>query len=468
MMGIDTFIEKLQKVSLSGESKIWTDPSKADFQESLARWTDVDKKEPGAVILPATENDIVEIVRLAVETSVPFVAKAGGHSSWSTIGASGFILDLSQVRSVEVDTEKQTATASAGALVGDVVKAVNEKGYCAVTGTVNSVGFIPSTIGGGITLLAPLVGFGSDNIVSARIVTAKGDLITVSENENAELLYAIKGAGQFFGVVTSLTVKIHPLSIFGTHDGTVWSGTLIFDVSKAAEVAKAVIHIKQNTTRSYCLAGVMPAPPTLDPIIMAAIIHLGSKEDAEKAFKPLFDVGPIAVPANNEVSFGTVNETFQAFEIKGGLKKWLAVGLTSIEQFHPEDMTRLVEQRAKLTEKYPASKPSGFVIEFTSDGPWDRVSSENETAWSHRDIAAWCQLLCWSSDEESLNYAYGIAEDFKEHIRQRQQEVEYSIYGNFSRSAPVQERFKGDGRLEKLRSLKLRWDPEEVFTNEFL
>ncbi|OTA75649.1 hypothetical protein M434DRAFT_88308 [Hypoxylon sp. CO27-5] len=467
-MGITTFVKKLENILFSGDSKIWTDPSKTDFQESLARWTDVDKKEPGAVIFPATEGDIVEIVKLAVETSVPFVVKAGGHSSWSTIGSSGFILDLSQIRSVEVDSEKQTATASAGALVGDVTRAVNEKGYCAVTGTVNSVGFIPSTIGGGITLLAPLVGFGSDNIISARMVTAKGDLITVSEYENSELLYAIKGAGQFFGVITSLTVKIHPLTILGTPDGTVWSGRLIFDVSKAAEVAKAAIEIKQNTTRSYCLAGVMPAPPTLDPIIMAAIIHLGSREDAGKAFKPLFDLGPIAVPANDEVSFGKVNEAFQAFEIKGGLKKWLAVGLTSIEQFQPEDMTLLVEQRGKLTEKYPAAKPSGSVIEFTSNGPWDKVPAEKETAWSHRDVAVWCQLLCWSSDEESLNYAYGIAENFKGHVRQRQQDAEYSIYGNFSRSAPVQERFKGNERLKKLRSLKLRWDPEGVFTKEFL
>ncbi|KAI0834012.1 FAD-binding domain-containing protein [Hypoxylon sp. FL0890] len=390
----------------------------------------LEKKEPGAVILPATENDIVEIVKLAIQTSVPFVAKAGGHSSWSTIGSSGFILDLSQIKSVEVDC--------------DVVKAVGDKGFCAVTGTVNSVGFIPSRIGGGITLLSSLVGFGSDSIVPARMVTAKGDLITVSEGENAELLYAIKGAGQFFGVITSLTVEMHPLSVLGISNGTVWSGRLIFDVSKAADAAKAAIEIKKNTTRSYCLTGVMPAPPTLDPIIMAAIIQLGSKSDAEKAFKPLFDLESIAVSANGEVSFAGVNETFKAFVIKGSLKKWLAV------------------------EKYPASKPSGLAIEFTSDGPWDKVSVEKEIAWSHRDIAAWCQLLCWSSDEESLNYAYGIAEDFKEQLRQRQQEAEYSIYGNFSRSAPVQERFKGHGRLEKLRGLKLHWDPEGDFTKEFL
>ncbi|XXG97967.1 hypothetical protein Hte_004283 [Hypoxylon texense] len=467
-MGIAAFIERLEKVPISRGSKIWIDPSKADFQESLARWTDVDKKEPGAIVFPATEDDIVQIVKLALEASVPFVARAGGHSSWSTIGPFGFILDLSLMRSVTVNSENQTATANAGALIGDVVKAVDEKGYAAVTGTVNSVGFIPSTIGGGITLLAPLVGFGSDNIVSARMVTAKGEVITISEDKNEELLYAIKGAGQFFGIVTSLTVKIHPLSILGTPGGTVWSARLVFDVSKAAEVAEAAIQIKQTTSRSYCLAGVLPAPPTLDPIIMAVIIHLGGKADGEEAFKPLLDLGPIAVLARDEVPFGRVNEAFQAFEGKGGLKKWLAVGLTSMKQFQPEDMTRLVEQRAKVAEKHPSAKTTGSVIEFTSYGPWDGVTAEKETAWSHRDIATWCHLLCWASDKEGLDYAHEVAQETKEHLRRQQDKDEYSIYGNFSRSAPVEERFKGRERLEKLRGLKLRWDPDGVFTKEFL
>lgn len=67
---------------------------------------------------------------MAVESSIPFVAKAGGHSSWSTVGQDGFVLDFSLMRAVEVDTAKRTATASAGTLVGDIVSAVAEKGYC--------------------------------------------------------------------------------------------------------------------------------------------------------------------------------------------------------------------------------------------------------------------------------------------------------------------------------------------------
>lgn len=253
------------------------------------------------------------------------------------------------------------------------------------------------------------------------MVTAKGELITISDDENAELLYAIKGAGQFFGIVTSLTIKVHPLSILGTLNATVWSARLVFDVSKAGEVAKAAI-----------------------------------------------DIRPVVILAQGEIPFGMVNETFQAFEGKGGLKKWLAVGLTNANQFKPEDMTQLVEQRSRVTEKYPAAKLTGSVIEFTSDGPWGKVPAEKETAWSHRDIATWCHFLCWASDEDALDYAYEVAEEFKEHLRYNQEKGQYSIYGNFSRTAPVKERFKGRGRLEKLRHLKLRWDPEGIFTRELL
>ncbi|KAH9886360.1 FAD-binding domain-containing protein [Xylariomycetidae sp. FL2044] len=475
-MGLKEFLDKLDAssspTSLSADAKIWTDPSKADFQDSLARWTDVGKKQPGAIIFPATEDDIVTIVKLAVRTSVPFVPKAGGHSGWSTIGESGFVLDLSLMRRVQVDTENETATASAGALVGDVVKAVDEKGYCAVTGTVNTVGFIPSTIGGGITVLAPLVGYGSDNVVSARLVTAQGEAVTVSDAENPELLYAIRGAGQFFGVVTSLTVRIHAVApLLGTPDGTVWSATLVFDVARAVDVARAAVEVKRSTTRSYCLFGVLPAPPLLDPIIMVVLVHLGSRADGEAAFQPLLDLGPLAVPASSEVPFGRMNEAYAAFEGKGGFKRWLAVGLTSMAQFRPEDMARFVEARAAIAEKYPAAKPTGFVLEFTSDAPADphhRAHAFPESAWSHRDVVSWAQLLCWAGDEEAVDYAHGVAEELAVHLRKDQPRDQYSIYGNFSRTVPIEERYKGAGRLAKLRALKAKWDPEGVFTRELL
>ncbi|KAB5560303.1 hypothetical protein GE09DRAFT_86962 [Coniochaeta sp. 2T2.1] len=465
---VSAWVEGLQGLTLSSEAKILSNASQPEFQELLARWTDVDKKQPGAVVLPATEDDAVKIVKWAIENSVPFVPKAGGHSAWSTIGADGFILDFSLMRSVEVDVDQELATASAGTLIGDIAKAVAEKGYCVATGTVNSVGFIPSTIGGGLTVLAPLVGYGSDNIVSARMITAAGDVITVSEKENAELLYAAKGAGQFFGVILSLTVKMHPLSILGSSDGIVWSATLIFPTAKATEVGNAALELKKNSTRSYCLVGVLAQPPTFDAMIVAIIVYLGSKADAEKEFKGLLDVGPALVAADSEVPFGSMNDAYAAFEAKGGLKNWLAPGLTSIDQFKGEDMTYFVEQRGKIAEEFPLAKPTGFVIEFTSRGVFDKVTAERETAFSHRDVELYAHFLCWASEASALEGAVKVAEETMAYVRRDQPKEAYSFYQNFSRTAPIEERYKGAERLAKLRGLKKKWDPKGVFTKQLL
>ena len=263
---------------------------------------------------------------------------------------------------------------------------------CPVTGTVNTVGFIPSTVGGGLTILAPLLGYGSDNVVAARLVTAKGELITVSESENTELLYAIKGAGQFFGVITSLTVKVHPISIIGNPEGLVWHSTWIFDPSKALEVAKAAISVK-SAERSYCLAGILPSPMTFEPVVMVIGSYLGLKEDAMKAFQPFIDIGPDVVAADEELPYGKINDAFAAFEAKGGYKKWYAPGLTDMAQFQPEDMVYYLEQKRKIDEQFPTAKGSGFVIEFTSDGAFDEVPAEKETAFAHRDVKAYAYVF---------------------------------------------------------------------------
>ena len=236
--------------------------------------------------------------------------------------------------------------------------------------------------------MSSIAGYGSDNILSARLVTAKGELITVSETENSELLYAIKGAGQFFGVVTSLTVKIHPISILGNPEGLIWHATWFFDPSKAAEVGKAVISLKKSR-RSYCLAGVLPSPMTHEPVVMAVVAYLGREADAKEAFKPLRDIEPDVVAVDTEMPYVKLNEAYAAFEEKGGYKKWYAPGLADLEQFQPENMVYYLEQKMKIDEKFPAAKSTNFVIEFTSAGAFDEVPAEKETAFSHRDIRAY-------------------------------------------------------------------------------
>ena len=229
-----------------------------------------------------------------------------------------------------------------------------------------------------------------DNIVSARLITASGLVLTVSDSSYRDLFYAIKGAGQFFGIILSLTVKVHPKSILGSPEGTVWNATLIFPLSRAADVAAEALKVKAASKRSYLLVGVMPSPLTMDLVLMVIFAYLGTKAEGTHEFQALLDLGPVAVPADNEVPFGTLNDAFAAFETKGGFKNWLAPGLMSVQQFSPSDMEYLVEAQAKVGKEYPSAKTTAFVIEFTSHGGFRHCRSGNEIAFAHRDVANIC------------------------------------------------------------------------------
>lgn len=98
-------------------------------------------------------------------------------------------------------------------------------------GSGSTIGVIPNALGGGISALTHLCGTTSDNIISAKLITATGELVTI-DNSTPELLWALKGAGQYFGLVTELTLQACPLSTLGTNDGSIWTGTYIFEISQ--------------------------------------------------------------------------------------------------------------------------------------------------------------------------------------------------------------------------------------------
>ncbi len=110
---VRSLIRQLKSI-VSPDCDILEDPGSAKFQEYSKRWTDIDRKIPGAIVLPRSEEDIRKVVRWAVKASVPFVAKSGGCSEWSTIGDKGLVVDLTHYSAIEVDAKARTATIKGG------------------------------------------------------------------------------------------------------------------------------------------------------------------------------------------------------------------------------------------------------------------------------------------------------------------------------------------------------------------
>ncbi|KAL0568747.1 hypothetical protein V5O48_013235 [Marasmius crinis-equi] len=458
---------------LSKDARILTDPNNNEFKELLRRWSDINKQIPGAIVLVATEEDVVNTVRFAVESQVPFVPKSGGHSFWSTIGSAGIIIDLSFFKGVKIDKEAKTVTVIGGTLIKEVNEAVFEQGLCVPLGTANSVGVIPQAIGGGLSILATLCGYTSDNILAARIVTAKGELVAVSNDSHPDLLYAIRGAGQFFGLVTSLTLRTHPLSVLRTPDATIYTGTIVFPIEKLDDVARVLIPMSASEDNPWAgLAMVAAPPPAFQTCFMILPIYFGTKEEAETFLEPLRALGPQMFDGKS-VSYVRINDTFEPFCVKDGFKRFAGAGM-SLEHFKrraPTVFPKLLELFEELKRVAPDAGATGYGLEWNAYASPHKKGSEikeEETAFAHKDAKAWMELLSWYTDPGSHSEVSRIEKQALDLAREGQALEYHSTYQNWTRTDPIEIRYRGKERLAKLKVLKKEWDPNGVFTRELL
>jgi FAD/FMN-containing dehydrogenase len=168
---------------------------------------------PSLVARPLDAADARKAVQWAVAHGVPLRARSGGHSyaGYSTLSG-GMMLDLRNMRGISVDTHGRTATIGAGAQLIDVYSALAARGVTIPAGSCPSVGIGGHALGGGMGLAGRKFGLTADNLLSARIVTADGRLITASAHEHPDLYWALRGGGGGnFGVVTSFTFRVHPV-----------------------------------------------------------------------------------------------------------------------------------------------------------------------------------------------------------------------------------------------------------------
>jgi FAD/FMN-containing dehydrogenase len=182
-----------------------------------------------------------------------------------------------------------------------------------VIGTCNSVGAVPSILNGGIGYLMGQYSCGADNILSARIVLASGELAVVSAESNADLFWALCGAGTNFGIVTSLTVRAGPALNGGAH----YSAMLAFAPDRLAAVVAAAAALEVQPDMGLNVLFIR-APPDHAPCVAAALWHPGSEAAARERFAPLFELGPLAVMGGT-VPYGNLNDGLDYVCFKGSL-----------------------------------------------------------------------------------------------------------------------------------------------------
>ncbi|OCL05429.1 FAD-binding domain-containing protein [Glonium stellatum] len=449
------------RASAGPDLDILTDKSDATFQEHAKRWSDIGRKIPAAIILPASEEQIQKTVQWAIKSSVPFVTKSGGHSEWSTIDESGVIIDLSKYSGIDVDPEARKATLKGSILSKQVAVALANAGLFTALGNGNPIGAIPYFLGGGASVTSSITGFGSDQILSARMIDAKGNIVEVTEEKEPDLLWAIRGAGQFFGLVTELVIRGHPLTDLGNDQGVIWLGSFVFPLERANEVSSVMKVLMDDSSKATAgLMMVMAPPPTGKPTLVIAARYTGNPDDAKIAYKSLYDLVPL-VANGGPVPIQNTSDGHEALNAKGDYKRFGVVGL---RRFDKEGFLKTIDVWTNLITECPDAINTSFNFQ------WDSRPVKTppfESAMSLHDIRYWQNNFIWHTDAANRQKV----DEFNDEsiaIMRGPERSEYADFQNGTRTGPIELRFRGKGKLEKLRMLKKKWDPTGVFTAQLI
>jgi hypothetical protein len=246
-------------------------------------------KRPGVIVRARSADDVVEAVGYARDNGLELSIKGGGHNvAGLAVTEGGVMLDLSQLNRIEIDAKGGVVDAGAGLTWAQLNDATQAHGLAVTGGAISTTGIAGLTLGGGVGWLMSRHGLAADNLLSAEIVTADGRVLTASEDEHPDLLWALKGGGGNFGVVTRFTYRLHPVG------PTIFGGLLAHPIEAAGDVLRFFRDFTQTdlSDDAMVFAALVHAPDGSGAPLMALVpAHFGSEDDARRELEPVLSFG---------------------------------------------------------------------------------------------------------------------------------------------------------------------------------
>lgn len=306
---------------------------------------------------PNSAEDLATTLRFARDNRVDLAVKGGGHSTDTSSSSNGGILiDLGSMRQVNVDPIKSTVTAQGGALWKDVNDTAALFGLAVVCGTVSQTGVGGLTLRGGCGYLTPRYGLVLDNLLSAKVVTADGQILNASANEHPDLFWAVRGAGANIGVAAELTFQAH------TQANMVWCGSMIFTHDKLPVVLEALngalLH-PQNNAAAQCVLAL--SPDTGTPVVTTVLFFNGSEEEGRRHFSSLVKLENISMEMEMR-PYAKANTMLDTALPPGGRKK--IVGVKFAPSIRPEFASNLLMEVGRKLTTAPDLATSCLEVDY--------------------------------------------------------------------------------------------------------
>lgn len=429
-------------------------PGDVSYDEARAVHNGMSDRRPGAVVRVANAGDVMTTVAYARENGLDLAIRGGGHSApgFGTVD-DGVVIDFSRMRTVRVDPTARIARADAGVTWGDFNSATYPFGLATPGGIISTTGIAGLTLGGGIGYLSRGFGLSCDNLVSVDVVTADGRFLVASEEQNADLFWAIRGGGGNFGVCTSFEYRLHPVK-------DVYWGPMFFEIEETENILRFFReYIKDAPEAMGAFPAFQIAPPL--PFIpedrhgdmFAAIVACwaGPLEEGKARFEPFHEVAEVKAEMVGPTPFPAINGAFDGLFPKGLRQYWKG---NYVKELTDEAIAVHLEHGPK------APTVSSTMHLYPIDGACHEVASD-ATAFGHRDANFSMVIVAGWSDPGADEANVQWVRDYSAAITPHSQKGGYVNFLDADDQGRVGENYGANYR--RLLEVKRKYDPDNVF-----
>ena len=421
-------------------------PEDTGYDAARRVWNAMIDRRPAVIARCRSEGDVVVAVKFARANGLPIAIRSGAHNvAGRATCDDGLVVDFSEMRGIRVDAGARTARAEPGMRWEEFDRATQAFGLATTGGTVGDTGIAGLTLGGGFGWLGGVHGMTVDNLLSADVVLASGEVVCASADEHADLFWAIRGGGGNFGVATSFEYRLHPVGPM------IVGGMVLHPFDRAQEVLRFYRECLASARDELSVAAVLVTTPDGVKAVALAAAYIGPVHEGEKAVEPLKRFGPPALDMMGPLLYVEQQSMLANAMPPNVLNYWKADFIRTVSD----------EVIAAAVDAYRmAPSPLSSILFFPIHGAASRVPPD-ATAYPHREGVHMGMYALWTDPRANgENMAWVRAA-----WAAIQPGVTGGVYVNELDNDDGNDRVRlaYAGNYDRLTRVKAKYDPENVF-----